>query len=573
MKTKHSDVLRCLALGAVVMVLFATCTYWLRQTCLDAHRDLTARDSGGRTITISPLPVVPKEIESDPCVLVHSRLIFRVSRTAAGRSMWDDLVLRNTGDFGKINPDVFGWSHGGPETSNACFVYFDRKLGLIVFSLVGPVIDPNVAPGVKTWWYAGPEGVAPTPQKTLGRFTPPLVAGGDYYYESASRRFFRVDLRGRRVVKGPSLDAGMRYHPIQIHDIEKSRDCIDAGILQPPMRRAHEGEKAQYRETVAGEAMELVPTATLISWGGLKAGRLVLDASGALDWLDPNTLTLAGRAGRLPTVAGRFGWEERSPVKGLFAYSVVPIWRLDGAPNERNPSPRYLGVAVATANRDVSRLDALMFDAQGNAIYGDVAQLVNYWDVPLGPTYTIASYLLENLHPPILLLLSEVTAPYIEAVAGARGMFLLPNSTAAQMARMPSELYVTTILAGVGIIAPALVLTALLAWLVGRHARLFGLSKNARTLWVLGTALFGIPAYITYHLTRPATALVTCRNCGRPRRPDHERCHRCDSPWEVPELNPPAWRVCDGAASGVCKGNVKSPVEAEQKMDSSVNMM
>jgi uncharacterized OB-fold protein len=39
--------------------------------------------------------------------------------------------------------------------------------------------------------------------------------------------------------------------------------------------------------------------------------------------------------------------------------------------------------------------------------------------------------------------------------------------------------------------------------------------------------------------------LVTCANCGRMRRPDMEKCHRCGSKWYVPELIPPTWRVLD----------------------------
>jgi hypothetical protein len=27
-----------------------------------------------------------------------------------------------------------------------------------------------------------------------------------------------------------------------------------------------------------------------------------------------------------------------------------------------------------------------------------------------------------------------------------------------------------------------------------------------------------------------------------------DKCHRCGSPWHVPELTPPAWRVVDGDA-------------------------
>jgi hypothetical protein len=78
---------------------------------------------------------------------------------------------------------------------------------------------------------------------------------------------------------------------------------------------------------------------------------------------------------------------------------------------------------------------------------------------------------------------------------------------------------------------------------VTRDGARLGLPTNTRAAWVAGTVLFGLPAYITYCLTRPRLTLVTCANCGVGRRPDGEKCHRCGSPWVVPELVPPAWRV------------------------------
>jgi uncharacterized paraquat-inducible protein A len=62
---------------------------------------------------------------------------------------------------------------------------------------------------------------------------------------------------------------------------------------------------------------------------------------------------------------------------------------------------------------------------------------------------------------------------------------------------------------------------------------------------MIGTIAFGLTAYITYRLTQPKITLVTCTNCGKLRRPDMARCHRCGSKWHIPELTPPAWRVVD----------------------------
>jgi uncharacterized OB-fold protein len=62
---------------------------------------------------------------------------------------------------------------------------------------------------------------------------------------------------------------------------------------------------------------------------------------------------------------------------------------------------------------------------------------------------------------------------------------------------------------------------------------------------MIGIIAFGLSGYITYRLTRPRETLVTCANCGKLRRPDMNKCHRCGSKWHVPELTPPTWRVLD----------------------------
>jgi hypothetical protein len=96
-----------------------------------------------------------------------------------------------------------------------------------------------------------------------------------------------------------------------------------------------------------------------------------------------------------------------------------------------------------------------------------------------------------------------------------------------------------------GLMLPSIVLAIWLAGRVGKNAAVVGLSRNARLYWIVGTTAFGLVGYITYRLSRPKIALVTCANCGHPRRPDMDKCHRCGSPWHVPELIPPTWKVLD----------------------------
>jgi len=168
-----------------------------------------------------------------------------------------------------------------------------------------------------------------------------------------------------------------------------------------------------------------------------------------------------------------------------------------------------------------------------------------FFEVPWAPTLTIAKYLLENLHPPILSVASYVMTDSIEATAGYRALFILPNSFIAMKGRdirsNTTERFFTALL----LILPSIILSILLAWRVSVNATVVGLSENVRIFWILTSICFGLAAYITYRLTRPEITLVTCANCGRLRRPDMEKCHRCGSKWYVPELISPTWRVLD----------------------------
>jgi hypothetical protein len=160
--------------------------------------------------------------------------------------------------------------------------------------------------------------------------------------------------------------------------------------------------------------------------------------------------------------------------------------------------------------------------------------------------FTISKYLLENLHPPILSLISYFTADSIEASAGHRVLFILPNSLIAMKGRDTRGNMAERFLSALLIILPSILLSIFLAWRISINATAVGLSENARVLWILATIALGVVGYITYRLTKPAITLVTCANCGRMRRPDMEKCHRCGSKWYVPELIPPTWRVLDG---------------------------
>jgi hypothetical protein len=166
-----------------------------------------------------------------------------------------------------------------------------------------------------------------------------------------------------------------------------------------------------------------------------------------------------------------------------------------------------------------------------------------YFHLPGAYGLTLAKLTLESLHPPVLLFLSYFPASRFEATAGYRSLLLLPDSFVAMKARDKSSWWGERFLVSMVFLIPALVLAALFAWRIARDGSRIGLSERERTAWIVGTVLFGPAAYITYRVTRPGVVFVTCANCGLGRRPDRDKCHHCGSPWAVPELTPPAWRV------------------------------
>jgi hypothetical protein len=156
---------------------------------------------------------------------------------------------------------------------------------------------------------------------------------------------------------------------------------------------------------------------------------------------------------------------------------------------------------------------------------------------------TITKYVLENLHPPVLSVASYFTADSIEAASGHKALFILPNSFIGMAGRNIAGNFAERFIYALLIILPSIILSIFLVWRINKDAVIVGLSKNERLLWITGTIAFGLVAYITYRLTRPKETLVTCQNCGKPRRPDMDICHHCNSKWHVPELTPPLWRV------------------------------
>ena len=387
------------------------------------------------------------------------------------------------------------------------------------------------------------------------------------------RCFFRIDFDRRTITKGPDFDnTGPIHKPIQIGWLWKNESTSRISWRPPQIKASDEPISRTVRQTLK----PIIP-----SPGHIDAGPylLVLDASGQIDLLDKQTLEFAGTAGRLPGPETYFGTKPSVTPKDLPSYMVVPLvlnkFYLDDGKmfkmtfgyldeSELLIASRidreYLGMFVAGVSRNGTAMALAVSNAEGKRIKMEHTRLplsegrytpyiqsskAAFWKAPWAPASTIGKYLTETLHPPILSLASYFTASAFEAGSGHRALFLLPNSFVAMIGRDGRGNCAERFTTALWWMVPSIILAIWLACRIGKNAAIEGLSRKTRRRWIVGTMAFGLPAYITYKLTKPKITLVTCANCGKPRRPDMDKCHRCNSPWHVPELTPPAWRVIE----------------------------
>jgi len=96
---------------------------------------------------------------------------------------------------------------------------------------------------------------------------------------------------------------------------------------------------------------------------------------------------------------------------------------------------------------------------------------------------------------------------------------------------------------------PSLAISIWLAFAARRKAALLGCDTLAKDAWFIAILAFGIPAYITFWLMLPKERMVTCANCGNPRRVEFDICQSCKCDWEKTKTltTPPDWSVRDAA--------------------------
>jgi hypothetical protein len=554
MNILRSDTVKVAAAGIVVLVLLSIPMFWARYTIENTlHLNMLKRLDN---IAIEPSGLVTTDIEMGDNVHRHSRISMSMRRDEPMRlGLWQYFLDRGPG--GRFS-HVVSYSHRFDGDSHVS--YFDKKAGLFVHQATYKKRMPDDSIElVHSHVYVGPEGISEIPKEQLGRFIEPITQmrrhSGGIIFDRKLRRFFRIHFQDGEVIAGPEIPADDDHNPVQVGWLQKNAqhdpDAFVGLEIHPPRKQLRPDKDDERFGHRAGELHEVNLINLVSEWGPYT---LVLDASGRIDLLDKETLEFAGTAGNLFVLDGFYRNDpEPATAENLLGYQAQPIAVVPVGGDWRQPQKApYTGMCLATVSREGTSGLLTVFDDEGKLIRsassrlrGDASARQTYFGRPWAPLLTIMKYAMENIHPPLLSLVSYFAGDNIEAVAGHQAMFILPNSFIGMKARDTGEETYTRFFEGVMLIAPGLALAALFAFLINRDAGRIGLSENTRLFWIIAAASFGLVAYITYRLTRPKITLVTCTNCGKPRRPDMPTCHQCSSKWTVPELVPPLWRVLD----------------------------
>ncbi len=525
MKTRRIHALNVLATGVLVLLVTVLVLFWARWTCESARCGLIPRQAQQVRIPASGR-LMGVKAGQDP-----NAILFRFIATMRPDAVPSLALALGITEYPPVHePGSFAL----PAYRDPGF-YYDRSRGVMVFRSGVEVPQPDGTVTLKNVVaYAGPEEVSDTPDRKVGRFHDPLVRfiGGSLdrpiVYDRDLRRFFAIDWRGKTVTQSPPLSGKDTPPVVDFGWPQKEPACLYTSLDTPEM---HD------------------------TFGTNPSRVLVLDAAGTIHMLDVDTLEYTRSVGALPAPATLFPSPRRATPDSLFAFEVRPVFLGRG--------DIYAGCAVAVLSRDGTAMRLEVFDANGASVgkkeseVGDNPMvssrgprynapstvLAVYSELPGAAALTATKFALESLHPPVLLWLSYFTGSSIEAMAGHRSLFVLPNSFAAMKGRDTESGWLSRFITAMPFLLPGLVLGVVLARLVSSHARRAGLPIRARRLWMAATVVLGVPAYVTYQITRPKTARVTCPNCGRDRWVDREKCHHCGSPWLVPELVPPVWRV------------------------------
>jgi hypothetical protein len=514
------------------------------------------------SIKICPSGLLSPEIENDPNVQEQSEILAKTNLPQRRQNcvicrLLDSCNLMATRNFQVShyileNSGIMKYflSLRRGEYSSYSIPHFGRgrtvnaiHLDIVGGQLVHRLKSTNKLADQFTWqWddaitkYAGPEGVSTKPND-IGRFSSPTVFFEPdtplpwrrspppcIVYDMDSKRFYFVDFERQIIHEGPKIE-------------DPSIEPYETGLL--PQWEYY--SPAEFRLTSTKSYRVRLPIETIQGTIYLP----IVSKSGRIDLLDLRTPRIIGPVGQLPQPRTLFGIGSSEP-RYLLDYdvdvvSVIPAPLRLGSDKAK---VGIIGILAVSVSRQGMWTSLAVFDKDGKKIKSADSKSA-FFDVSGGPALTITKYIFESLHPPVLTLASFFTAYSFDARSMHRALFLMPNSFVAMARDYEGNIFYKFLLVLL-LMLPGILFTALLGRVIARDAAIIGLSNKARRLWLAGTLVFGLPAYITYRLTRPKITLVTCANCGKPRRPDTNICHHCGSKWDVPELTPPKWRVLNG---------------------------
>lgn len=574
MNARMKNLINVIATGIIVIVLFSLLLFMFRSICYIALYELMP--SKYKVVKISPSGLVPGETEpeteelaeqtdqEEPNVKFSTVQADMRSESASigaiGRG-WLTKLVEMRRDF--ENSRFYYWWYENRDN----FLCFDKKNGLIIYRNLrraekrrGEVIVSE-----KLFeYFIGPDGMSETASESLGRFYDPIITTREYFqpgwlgiYDKKLRGFYLADFAEMTVIKGPELAEGDDREPVEIGEIQKGFYATELFWSGPQVKNA-EGEWERQRLYLPDDPEDSNGWSYGSWWSITKKLILTLDKTGRVYLLDTNDWSFKP-AGYLPVPHSLFASAQQETIarpKDLLAYSVIPVYAILRSPAEPNCPRRtlevkYLGTCAASMSGEGTSMAVCVFDPNGRAIKRadteskglSSAEMIygEQWESFWAPV----EYILENLQPVVFEVASYLSGDYFEASAGHRALFILPNSFLGMLGRAGTEEFLAKQLFALLLMGPSLILAVWLAWKIRKDAKLTGLSSRAGKWWIAGTIAFGLPAYITYRLTRTKETLVTCQNCGKMRRPDMERCHRCGSKWEIPELTPPNWRICN----------------------------
>ncbi|MGA2324040.1 MAG: zinc ribbon domain-containing protein [Sedimentisphaerales bacterium] len=576
MNKPTSNLINIIATGIVVTVLFSLSLFWGR--FFFWGKLISKLPAQSFDVIIRPSGLVPGEPAPQQAnLLVQSQTEppgpnepnFRFSQVYASRNTaivigsaigasWD--IMAEVFPYRDINERVYYWY----EDKNKNYLCLDKRSGLIIRNYES--FEPNdKGASREAEFFAGPNGISETASASLGRFYDPIVTEGwdpnrIGLYDKRMRRFYVIDFAGGSVSKGLQLAQGDRREPIatcRVGGIEKWHNNRALNVVWDEP----EVEKGQWKKSrlfLSGGAQSS-ERYSFIGREGTYKYIPVLDKTGRIYIYNTKEESFV-QAGYLPVPQSLFKLGQQSEIanpRNVLAYEVMPVYAILRLPADPNKPPenfdvKYLGMNVACASREGTTMAVAVFDPNGKLVYrGDSKSngisTVEYMYSAISdePVVTEILFLLENLQPPVFEIASYLCGDIIEASAGHRALFVLPNSFMGMLGRAGTEKFLEKQFLALALMGPSLILSVWLAFRVRKDATIVGLSGTAKTWWAAGTIAFGLSAYITYRLTRHKEVLITCQNCGRLRRPDMETCHHCGSKWEIPELTPPNWRICD----------------------------